>query len=279
MILTVKSVAFFEKFKLLCVQTVFGTLKLHGSNDLYIFGVERELEQHSEDKSPTASRKASCIPRASHAADSIVHLGPRSLKTHSNLRIQCQKCPKNFSNRILHREHMNVHIGRRPHRCPFCPMRFFSSSTNYRHIKELHADRLRSNKTASSKAASQKQDVHRKQQRSDDFKSQKNKRNREEPDQPEIRIETNRFSIANNESCHSRPDEPYKCNICRQVFKRLEILKTHLRTTHKIQGREAMKKCGAVLLEESFEDETESCIISARRKKRISGPVPALISL
>ena len=208
------------------------------------------------------------------------NLGPKSLKTSSNRRFQCSKCHKNLSNVILYREHMNVHIGRRPHRCPFCPMRFFSSSTNYKHIKELHADRLHSTKPATSKAAPQKHNVHVNYQRSDGSSSPKNKRSRvQEPDQPEIRIETV-FSIADNESCDFRPDERYKCNICCQVFKRLEVLRTHLRITHKIHGMEAMKERGTVQLDEpDFEYEAEAVTTSPKRKKRIMSQSSAFVSL
>jgi uncharacterized Zn-finger protein len=49
------------------------------------------------------------------------------------LRFQCSACPKSFNSSAYLRDHMNVHSGKRPYKCPDCSATFMTQSVFSRH--------------------------------------------------------------------------------------------------------------------------------------------------
>ena len=50
----------------------------------------------------------------------------------------CQLCGKTFQDKFALRQHMAVHTGMRPFRCPVCHGSFTQKGTLVRHLKLLH---------------------------------------------------------------------------------------------------------------------------------------------
>ena len=168
---------------------------------MFILVFCRKPNQQSVDKSVAETKAPTTLTPGdvSRTVDQLVHTTLR--RSSKNDRFQCQKCPKSFPVMKLYREHMNIHLGRRPfferHRCPFCPLKLFSSSTYYKHVKERHADRLRATKTDTSTVESQSQNIQAQQHQLDMGKSSGEKRSRKpEPDLPHIQTAVSSSSVS-----------------------------------------------------------------------------------
>ena len=55
----------------------------------------------------------------------------------------CEVCNKGFTNSQAYQDHMNIHTGAKPHKCPYCPATFASVGTAYGHRRAVHEGKKR----------------------------------------------------------------------------------------------------------------------------------------
>ena len=50
----------------------------------------------------------------------------------------CKECGKGFSTSTNFKDHQNIHLGLKPHKCPVCLQGFASNATMYGHLRGVH---------------------------------------------------------------------------------------------------------------------------------------------
>ena len=113
----------------------------------------------------------------------------------------------------------------------------------------------------------------------DDTKSPRRKRSRVQMRKmPELTRETRSLSL--DDGIHDlRDDNPHRCKLCPVAYTRRAVLKSHLRSMHRVPTTEATMKYVAVHLDKpESENGTERLSMqSPRRKKGVQRPNSASV--
>lgn len=72
--------------------------------------------------------------------DSYVYCIPdeRRITIDHKKRFHCEVCGRDFCQRIIFEDHMNVHKGNKPHKCKICECGFYSRASRRIHEKNVH---------------------------------------------------------------------------------------------------------------------------------------------
>ena len=59
-------------------------------------------------------------------------------KQTNNIKVTCKECGKRFTTSVPFKDHLNIHLGLKPHKCPLCFQGFASKATMHGHLRGVH---------------------------------------------------------------------------------------------------------------------------------------------